>query len=400
MHNANRQLRKSYSKAKTRKQENQNGMCDVEWRTFSACQYKRLPQNIANNKTAGKLRIENFISCGVRPDMNTYDIIASIHTGSDREHQGPAFFSWHRIYLLLYEAALQAVFGRDVTVPYWDSSCDQAMGNRQNRTFIFSNKYFGTPFGYVTEGFFANLPGKRIIRCIGAEGGLTSKNAIAAVLSRTSHSQIVQDGQRRYFFEGYHNIVHRWVDGTMAAGLTAAFDPMFWCHHAFVDYVWELFRIRIRNAPADYPLGFPLHPPEDLMNFRNYRYRPNPPITNREGYSSRYAHLRHYEPAPSCQNHCSNSPDLYCNRQKDICISLERVPEERYAKDRDALCDIGTTLGVDNIPVGSADSTTTMTALQRVEQAVLQDFPACTPLKLFKINQIDPNARGISIFDV
>ena len=268
------------------------------------------------------------------------------------------------------------------------------MENRQNRTFIFSKKYFGTPFGYVTDGLFANLPGKRIIRCIGAEGGLTSKNAIAAVLSRTSHSQIVQDDERRYFVEGYHNIVHRWVDGTMAGRTTAAFDPMFWSHHCFVDYVWELFRRRIRNAPADYPLGFTLHPSEGLMNFSNYRYRPNPPITNREGYSNIYARLRRYAPAPSCQNYCSNSPDLYCDSKRDICISTERVHDERYAEDRTSLCDVGAN------PSVSEDSTAPMTPLQRIEQAVLQDIPACTPLKLFEINQIDPYARGTSIYDV
>lgn len=180
----------------------------------------------------------------------------------------------------------------------------------------------------------------------------------------------------------------------MAGRTTAAFGPMFWSHHCFVDYVWELFRRRIRNAPADYPLGFTLHPSEGLMNFSNYRYRPNPPITNREGYSNIYACLRRYAPAPSCQNYCSNSPDLYCDSKRDICISKERVHDEQYAQDRTSLCDVGAS------PSVSEDSTAPMTPLQRIEQAVLQDIPTCTPLKLFKINQIDPYARGTSIYDV
>jgi hypothetical protein len=60
---------------------------------------------------------------------------------------------------------------------------------------------------------------------------------------------------------------------------------------------WELFRRRIQNAPADYPFGYPSHGPNDLMRFDNYRYRPNPPISNQAGNSNRYARLRQYAPA-------------------------------------------------------------------------------------------------------
>ncbi|XP_071174994.1 tyrosinase-like protein 1 [Mytilus edulis] len=344
-------------------------------------------------------RLKNHF--GVRPDMNTYDIIATIHTGGNREHRGSAFLSWHRIYLLLYEAALQAVFGPGVTAPYWDSSLDQAMGNRQARTVLFSNRYFGTPFDIVTEGFFANLPGRRIRRAVNGPGGLISKNAIAAVLSRTSHSQIVRRDQSRYCWECYHASVHVWVGGDMEAGVTAAFDPIFWCHHAFVDYVWELFRRRIPNAPADYPLGFPLHPPDDQMRFSNYRYQPNPPITNREGYSNRYARLRRYAPAPSCQNQCSNSQDLFCDQNRDICISTEATSEVSGGPSEGssgAFFASDVAVSPIDIASGMADVTTTVTALQNIRNEILQDIPAGSPLNLFTAIQIDPNTRPISVF--
>ncbi|VDI58954.1 Hypothetical predicted protein [Mytilus galloprovincialis] len=340
---------------------------------------------------------------GVRRDMNTYDILASIHTGSNREHRGSAFFSWHRIYLLLYEAALQAVYGPGVTTPYWDSSLDQAMGNRQSRTILFSNRYFGTPLGRVTEGFFANLPGRRITRAINGPGGLISKNAIAAVLSRTSHSQIVRREQSRYFWEGYHNMVHRWVDGTMASGSIAAFDPIFWCHHSFIDYIWELFRRRITNAPADYPLGFPTHPPNGQMRFNDYRYRPNPPITNREGYSNRYARLRRYDPAPSCQNLCSNSPDLICNQGRGICISREALPggsATMGAASGSAFAASGAAQAPVDIAAGMADVSTTVVVLQNIRQDLLQDIPNGTSLNLFIADQFDPYTRYLSVFSV
>ncbi|XP_076109550.1 tyrosinase-like protein 1 [Mytilus galloprovincialis] len=327
---------------------------------------------------------------GIRPDRSTYDIIAIIHTGSPREHGGPAFFSWHRIYLLLYEAALQSVFGPGVTTPYWDSTLDEAMGKRQARTILFSNKYFGTPFGEVTEGFFANLPGAKIRRNVGATANLITKKAVALVLSRKRHSQIVRREKLKYFWEGYHNSVHRWVDGNMASGPIAAFDPIFWCHHAYIDYVWELFRKRIRNAPADYPLGFPEQPPDGQMRFNSYIYQPNPPITNQQGYNNKYARLRRYDPAPSCKNLCSNSEDLYCNREKDICVSLERVSGETIAQDA-----IAYPFSAFSVPQGPDNIT-----LQGMKQAILQELPAGTPLNLFEVTDISPNTRAISVFDV
>ncbi len=37
-----------------------------------------------------------------------------------RAHGGPMFGPWHRLYLVLFEAALQEVSGKQITVPYWD----------------------------------------------------------------------------------------------------------------------------------------------------------------------------------------------------------------------------------------------------------------------------------------
>ena len=154
-------------------------------------------------------------------------------------------------------------------------------------------------------------------------------------LSRNSHSQIVHYDQCGFCWKCYHDGVHNWVDGSIARGNLAAYDPKFWCHHSFLDYIWELFRRRIQNAPADYPFGYPSHGPNDLMRFDNYRYRPNPPISNQAGYSNRYARLRQYAPAPSCANDCLNSLDLYCSTNINRCISavlLSGVQQELVSR--------------------------------------------------------------------
>lgn len=42
--------------------------------------------------------------------------------------------------------------------------------------------------------------------------------------------------------EVLHDGVHTWVGGDMGDLGLSAFDPVFYFHHAFIDYVWELFR--------------------------------------------------------------------------------------------------------------------------------------------------------------
>jgi len=39
-----------------------------------------------------------------------------------------------------------------------------------------------------------------------------------------------------------HDGVHDWVGGDMSVTPFSAHDPIFWMHHAFVDYMWEVFR--------------------------------------------------------------------------------------------------------------------------------------------------------------
>jgi tyrosinase len=38
--------------------------------------------------------------------------------------------------------------------------------------------------------------------------------------------------------ENVHNDVHGWVGGSMSLIPIAAFDPVFWAHHAMIDRLW------------------------------------------------------------------------------------------------------------------------------------------------------------------
>ena len=44
--------------------------------------------------------------------------------------------------------------------------------------------------------------------------------------------------------EQLHNQVHVWMGGTLANVDYAAYDPLFWAHHAFIDRLWRLWQLR------------------------------------------------------------------------------------------------------------------------------------------------------------
>jgi hypothetical protein len=284
-----------------------------------------------------------------------------------------SFFNENLLFLLF---RMEQALG--TTIPYWDSSLDFEMPDPVN-SILFTARYFGNGFGFVTAGPFANLPGRPIIRNIGSDGTLISKQAIASVLSRTRHAEIVEPSSGnsvQYSLEAHHNGPHVWVDGTLGALASAAYDPIFFCHHAFIDYVWELFRRRIPNAQRDYPpTNVPGHEPVNFMDFGQFPFAPR--IRNAAGYGNRYARLRMYAPAPSCPL-CANSQDLICNNARGVCVSREAPPQARMR------APAATVRAVTTGAMGGASATTQVVAAanaveadtpQRARNAVAQTGP-------------------------
>lgn len=48
--------------------------------------------------------------------------------------------------------------------------------------------------------------------------------------------------------ENVHDQVHTWVSGDMGLLSTAAYDPIFWSHHAMIDRIWALWQVRNGNS--------------------------------------------------------------------------------------------------------------------------------------------------------
>jgi len=60
-----------------------------------------------------------------------------------------------------------------------------------------------------------------------------------------------QDFQQQ--LEQVHDFVHVWVGGTVGEVPYAAYDPIFWAHHAMIDRVWRLWQLR--HPTAGLPAG-------------------------------------------------------------------------------------------------------------------------------------------------
>lgn len=188
------------------------------------------------------------------------------------------FLPWHRAYLYRYEQALQdRVAG--VTVPWWDwRSTD--------------SRNVGLPAAFTQDEFngVANPLHKSVVNIPSAglnfeterfplaPGDLPDENAVTTLIE--DHPQWADFNDA---LEDMHDQIHGWVGGyrrdangwpldvngnrvtnpnsnpqqmvwgTMGSTTAAAFDPVFWSHHAMIDRIWSLWQLKYGNG------GIPLN---------------------------------------------------------------------------------------------------------------------------------------------
>nr|KAI8748318.1 TYRosinase family member (tyr-3) [Biomphalaria glabrata] len=267
----------------------------------------------------------------VRP--NKFDAIANIHTGQTNliAHGGAGFLGWHRIFLLIYETALRQVDPR-ICLPYWDSSLEGQLA-RPLESSLWTPDFFGTPRGPVVDGPFAGwrLPtGVQLIRNAGVDGDLLTPQIISNILTRRRYEEVVQtSASPQYDIELQHGTAHMYVGGVMTRLDTAAFDPIFFMHHAFIDYIFEMFRNRLRSIgvnPAQYPRSNSnfRHEPTATTGFGSY--------TQEYGYSDALASRTTYEPVPTCSARsptCGVGSSLVCEVSTGRCLPALRSPRSK-----------------------------------------------------------------------
>ena len=114
----------------------------------------------------------------------------------------------------------------------------------------------------------------------------------------------------------------------MASPSTSGYDPILYMHHAFADYVWELFRRRqYRRCGIDPTQDYPnvpagnSHAPESPMLGFEW-------LTNSDGLKHYWIdNWYYYESTPACPNCCRGCPypaPIYCERRRRVCVARSR----------------------------------------------------------------------------
>jgi tyrosinase len=196
-------------------------------------------------------------------DDRGYQYFAGLHglplpAWCDRYGHGkPTFLHWHRAYLLRFEQALQrAANDPSVMLPWWDWRSTRAIpdiyakktaNGKPNPLYSVRINNFALQQGLQGKGgsaaeHYAHIP--NTVRVPGLPG---------TVLPTAAQITTILDYDFPSFtdtLEGYHGEVHVWVGGHMSEIPFAAFDPIFFAHHAMVDRVWSLWQVRHHGAPT------------------------------------------------------------------------------------------------------------------------------------------------------
>lgn len=189
-------------------------------------------------------------------DNRGYQYLAGLHgapSGYCWHHQQNArsalnmrlFLPWHRAYLYYWEMAMRdRVPG--VTLPWWDWTLGPPRQNGLPKIFTDRTGPDGQP--NPLHGFRINLPqaDPPLVRFTSRSPHsprlLPTQAKVDDCLSRTDWSDFSDA------LEDLHDSVHGWVSGDMGVIDTAAFDPIFWSHHAMIDRIWWIWQARNGNG--------------------------------------------------------------------------------------------------------------------------------------------------------
>ncbi len=248
-------------------------------------------QSIENQPSALDRLRRAYAALKATPDDRGFDWFASMHGLTLPmwcEHGTPLFPPWHRAYLYYFELALQTRLGpkftevepsepefADIGLPWWDwasphshsvglpeSYAAAEVGGAPNP--LHATNVAACPGGAQVTGVWSSgLVGfvrEQIPGVLSDTGDPVTQRdpSPAADLPRqqTIDTVVLQQSTYDTFWqslEQVHNDVHGWVGGAMSLVPVAAYDPIFWSHHAMIDRLWYIWQNSLlgRDPPAD-----------------------------------------------------------------------------------------------------------------------------------------------------
>lgn len=221
----------------------------------------KMRQNVSQMSAAEVARfreaMKRFIA---RPDNKGFEFFANWHGvafGICKHHE-PLFLPWHRGYLYLFELALQDIDAQ-VTLPWWnwmdepgipaayeEGGADNALRSAPVRPWggetrpDWPQETSRNPGGPKPEGPAPWPPPVRTGEVAGKRVDL-----YGWMMKASSYREFSERCWR------LHDNVHVWVGGTMEDQDWAAYDPIFWAHHAMVDRLWRIWQHENPSASMD-----------------------------------------------------------------------------------------------------------------------------------------------------
>jgi hypothetical protein len=188
---------------------------------------------------------------------NSFALLASFHGGPPTDycrHGAPGFLTWHRAYLMAFEGALRSI-RCNVTLPYWDWSSGPSGGVPEACRYpTYVNRAGATVPNPLYSG--PRAAGGQTARRADIDTtafddlATSAQAALAATTFSSFHDQL----------NGVHGGVHVRTGGDMGSVPTAAYDPIFYLHHANVDRLWAQWQGSHPGALAPSEATFELAP--------------------------------------------------------------------------------------------------------------------------------------------
>jgi tyrosinase len=196
-------------------------------------------------------------------DERGYGYFAGVHglpLPSHCPHHTLLFLPWHRAYLYLFERALQDL-DAGANLPWWDWTTATAhrdgipAGFRRTEARVNLNPLATGPVGLGPADLrrLRSDPGNRGALSEGAAPWTLRDPDEPDELPRPGTVRRAMDarsfGDFSLLMEGIHASIHTWVGGAMTLISIAAYDPLFWAHHAMIDRLWYLWQMVSHDGP-------------------------------------------------------------------------------------------------------------------------------------------------------
>ena len=162
------------------------------------------------------------------------------------QHHNDLFLPWHRGYLYHFELALQDV-DPQVSLPWWNWMDESGLPAAFTDADASSNPLQAAPVQPIGVQPQPDWP-TETVRDPGvpqdpapvppplAAASAGGQSAYDWLMNSPSYDQFQQRCWR------LHDNIHVWVGGTMSDPNWAAYDPIFWSHHAMVDRLWRIWQ--------------------------------------------------------------------------------------------------------------------------------------------------------------